>query len=212
MVRQKEMSTQGHILTVIIVILSIIAYAFPQFSDLLMYDRQSIISGELWRLLTAPLVHFSASHIFWDVAVFGLAGFAINASGFRSFWLICSFAAVIPSLIFILALPELERFGGLSGLATGAVAYFCLCTAFKTKRNRFLWMLILLLIGTKIIIEATLGTPIFVQTGKVPFRVLPSVHIIGFLGALATFLWPWPNQPVLAPSEVRIVGNLPKGR
>ncbi len=189
MVRQKKMSRQGHILTVIIVILSIIAYAFPQLSDLLMYDRQSIISGELWRLLTAPLVHFSASHLFWDVAVFGLAGFAINASGFRSFWLVCIFAAIIPSLIFILTLPELQRFGGLSGLATGAVAYFCLCTAFKTQKNRFLWMLILLLIGTKIIIEATLGTPIFVQTGKVPFRVLPSVHIIGFLGAWAIFLW-----------------------
>ena len=196
MVRQKKISAQGQILTLFIVCFAILAYSFPRFSALLVYDRQAILNGELWRLLTAPLVHFSVSHMFWDVAVFGLAGFAINASGYRSFWLICSFAAVIPSLIFILALPELERFGGLSGLATGAVAYFCLCSAFKTKKNRFLWLLILLFIGTKIIIEATIGTPIFVQTGNMPFRVLPSVHIIGFLGAFATFLWPWTNQAV----------------
>lgn len=193
MVRQKEISTQRQFLTLFIVSLAIIAYSFPRFSDLLVYDRQAILSGELWRLLTAPLVHFSASHIFWDVVVFGVAGFAINAAGFRSFWLVCSFAAVIPSLIFFLTLPELERYGGLSGLATGAVAYFCLCSVFKTKKNRMLWLIILLSMGTKIVLEATIGTPIFVQTGKVPFRVLPSAHIFGYLGALVAIIWSWPN-------------------
>ena len=193
MVRQEKISAQGQTLTLFIVGISIIAYSLPRFSDLLVYDRQAILSGELWRLLTAPLVHFSASHIFWDILIFGVAGFAINASGFRRFWMVCSFAAVIPSLVFLLTLPELERYGGLSGLATGAVAYFCLCSAFKTKKNRFLWLLILLFMGTKIIVEATIGTPIFVQTGKVPFRVIPSAHIFGYLGALAAIGWSWPN-------------------
>ena len=82
---------------------------FPRFSDLLVYDRQAILSGELWRLLTAPLVHFSASHLFWDVVVFSLAGFAINAANFRSLWLVCCIASVLPGILFLLTLPELGR-------------------------------------------------------------------------------------------------------
>ncbi|WP_372679818.1 rhombosortase [Desulfosarcina sp.] len=193
MVKQKERRVQGQILTLFIVSLTMIAYRFPQFSDLLVYDRQAILGGELWRLLTAPLVHFSASHIFWNVAVFSVAGFTITAAGFRSFWLVCCFASVLPSIIFLLTLPELERYGGLSGLATGAVAYLCLCSAVKARKNRMLWLLILLSMGTKIIVEATIGTPIFVQTGKVPFRVLPSVHVFGYLAALAAIIWSWPK-------------------
>ena len=193
MVRKKEISAQGQILTLFIVILAIFAYSFPRFSDLLVYDRQAILSGEFWRLLTAPLVHFSASHIFWDVVVFGVAGFAINASGFRSFWLVCSFATIIPSLIFLLSIPEIERYGGLSGLSTGAVAYFCLCSAHKSRKNRIIWLVILAVMGTKILIETTMGAPIFVQSERIPFRVLPLAHIVGFLGALATIIWSWPN-------------------
>jgi len=193
MVRQEKISAQGQALTLFIVGISIIAYCFPRFSDLLVYDRQAILSGELWRLLTAPLVHFSASHIFWDIVVFGVAGLAINAAGFRCFWLVCSFAAVIPSLLFLLAFPELERYGGLSGLATGAAAYFCLCSAHKSRKNRMIWLGILALMGTKIFVEATMGAPIFVQAESIPFRVLPSVHILGYLGALATIMWTWPN-------------------
>ena len=193
MVRQKRITVQGQILTLFIVGISIIAYSCPQFSELLVYDRQAILSGELWRLITAPLVHFSVSHIFWDVSVFGIAGFAINASGFRNFWLVCSFAAVVPSLLFLMILPELARYGGLSGLATGAVAYFCLCSSFKTKKNRMLWKFMFLCMGIKIIVEANVGGPLFVQIGNAPFRVLTSVHIFGYFGALATIMWTWHN-------------------
>ena len=193
MVRQKKISIQGQTLTLFIVGISIIAYSFPRFSDLLVYDRQAILSGELWRLLTAPLVHFSASHIFWDILVFGVAGFAINASGFRCFWLVCSFAAIVPSIIFLLTLPELERYGGLSGLATGAAAYFCICSAFKTKKNRPIWLLFLIVMGTKILVETKIGVPIFAHADGIPFRALPSVHILGYLGALVTTMWAWPN-------------------
>lgn len=193
MVRQKKIGVQGQILTLFIVSLAIIVYSFPRLSSLLVYDRQAILSGELWRLLTAPLVHFSASHIFWDILVFSVAGFAINASRFPCFWLVCSFTAFIPSVIFLMAFPNLEYYGGLSGLATGAAAYFCLCSMFKTRRKRLIWLLILVVMGTKIFIEAAMDESIFVQAESIPFQVLPSVHIVGYLGALATIAWTWPN-------------------
>jgi rhomboid family GlyGly-CTERM serine protease len=194
MAGQEKIKDQVRILTLSIIIISIIAYGFPRFSDLLVYDRQAILNGELWRLLTAPFVHFSASHMFWDVLVFGAAGFAIEAERYRGFWLVCIFSALIPSLMFLMTLPELERYGGLSGLATGAVAYFCLCSVLKTKKYRIIWLVILVGMGTKIVAETAMGFPLFVQTGSIPFRILPSVHIASYLGAFAAIIWTWPNM------------------
>jgi len=193
MVRQR-IEASGLILTFLIVVLAVVAYSFPRISSFFVYDRQAILSGELWRLLTAPLVHFSASHFFWDVLVFGLAGFAINAFGFRSFWLVCSFASIVPGLIYLLTLPELECYGGLSGLATGAVAYLCLCSVFKARKNRMIWLFILFFVAMKIAIEARMGSPIFAQIGKTPFRVLPSAHVLGYLGALVTIVCTWSSK------------------
>ena len=194
MARKKKMKDQIQVLTLFVFGISIIAYGFPQFSDLLVYDRQAILNGELWRMLTAPFVHFSASHFFWDILVFVSAGFAIETERYRGFWLVCIFSAVIPSLIFLLAFPELERYGGLSGLATGAIVYFCLCKLLLTRKHRIIWLVILVTIATKIVVETAIGAPIFVQTGRLPFRMLPSAHIFGYLGALATIIWTWPNM------------------
>jgi len=191
--RQAKLKDQIKSLTLLIIGISIIVYGFPRFSDLLVYDRQAILNGELWRLLTAPFVHFSPSQIFWDVLVFGAAGLAIETAGYRGFWIVCIFATIIPSLVFLIASPELECYGGLSGLAIGAVAYFCLCNVFKKKKNRVIWVFILACMGAKIVAETAMGFPLFVQTGSVTFRLLPSVHIIGYLGAFAAIIWTRPN-------------------
>lgn len=189
----KRIRPSGQILTWAIVALAIIAYPSPRISLLLVYDRQAILGGELWRLMTAPLVHFSPSHIFWNVLVFGAAGIAIHASGFRNFWLVCCLAATIPSLTFLLISPEVARYGGLSGLATGAVAYCCLCSALTAPKTRKVWLLILLCMGIKTLAEGVMGSPLFAKMGETLFRVLPLAHVMGFLGAFAATLLTWPN-------------------
>jgi len=174
--------------TVLIAILAIVVYKVPRLSEWFVYSRQAVLGGEFWRLLSAPLVHFTAGHLFWDLVVFAAASWAIHASGFRGFWWVCGFSIVIPGLMFLLAFPELERYGGLSGLATGAVAYLCLCGAQSYRRNRPIWIAGLLLTGIKIILEVTTGTPIFAHAESLTFRVLPSAHLAGFIGALITFI------------------------
>ena len=86
MAQQEKIKDHEQVLTLFVIGISIIAYAFPRFSDLLVYERHAILCGELWRILTAPFVHFSASHMFWDILVFGAAGFAIEAERYRGFW------------------------------------------------------------------------------------------------------------------------------
>lgn len=192
MVRQKKIAAHNHLLTLFIAGFAITVYFFPWLSDLFVYDRQAILMGELWRLLTAPFVHFSGSHIFWNILIFSIAGFAVNISKFPCFWIVCSISLSLPGLIFLLTTPDMEYYGGLSGAATGAVAYFCLCSFFNTGRKRRIWLVILAVMLVKIIVEAMMNEPIFAQAGEIPFRVLPEAHIAGYLGALAALIWAWP--------------------
>lgn len=194
MVRQGKIGVQNHLLTLFIAGFAIILYCFPRLSGLCIYDRQAILNGELWRLLTAPFVHFSGSHIFWNLLIFSIAGFAVNGSRFPCFWIVCSISISLPGLTFILAIPEIEYYGGLSGAATGAAAYFCLCSFFNARKRREIWLVILVVILTKILFEAVMNEPIFARAGEIPFRVLPEAHVAGCLGAIAALIWAWPDK------------------
>lgn len=186
MARQAGMKARIPILPLTVVGMAVVVFCLPQLSALLVYDRQAILAGQLWRLVTAPLVHFSVSHLCWDAVVFVAAGWAVEAGDHRGFRLLCILAAVLPGLFFLSAVPELGRYGGLSGLATGAVAYLCFCRLGAGSKGSRIWLAILALMSMKILVETTTATPLFAQAGTTPFRVLPAVHLIGLGAALAT--------------------------
>lgn len=175
-------------LTLSLVGLALLVYWLPHLGALLVYDRQAVLAGQWWRLGTAPLVHFSASHLGWNILVLGAAGWAVETFGYRGFWLVCAVAAVIPGIVYILGAPELAVYGGLSGVATGAIAYLCLVNLFSEGHNRSLWMVILMLMVLKIVAEAVLKDPVFARTDGVAFRALPLVHVAGLLGAAGATL------------------------
>ncbi|APG28106.1 rhombosortase [Syntrophotalea acetylenivorans] len=173
------------LLTCLLVGASLLATLCPFLTDALVYDRQAVLGGDWWRLFTAPLVHFSGSHLGWNLLVFGVAGWAVEAAEYRFFWLVCALACGLPGPIYLLIAPELARYGGLSGVATAAVVFFCACSLFKLPKNRRIWLAILVLTGVKIAVEAVGGASVFVHSNEVSFRVLPSVHVVGYLGAIA---------------------------
>ena len=177
------------IITLSISSAALIVYVWPSLADGLVYERQTILEGQWWRLLTAPFVHFSFSHFFWDTLVFCIAGWMIEKSGYPKFWAVCIFASIFPGLFYLMAAPELERYGGLSGLATGAVVYLCLCRCRKIGKDRIIWITMLGIMGLKIIVEAAIGQSLFVHAGSIKFRNLPSAHVFGFTGAVIVWLW-----------------------
>jgi len=71
------------VITLSVASASLITYAVPWLTDLFIYDRQHVLGGQLWRLFTAPFVHFSASHLIWNLLVFAGAGCAIEFAGYR---------------------------------------------------------------------------------------------------------------------------------
>ena len=54
-----------------VVVTALAVYLLPGVGEALVYDRSAILTGELWRLVTGHWVHFSASHLFYDVTVLG---------------------------------------------------------------------------------------------------------------------------------------------
>jgi rhomboid family GlyGly-CTERM serine protease len=191
MVRRKELNTPGAAPVLSIVVLAIVVYKVPRLSELLVYDRRAILDGELWRLLTAPMVHFSASHLFWDAVVFSAAGLAAAVYRLPGLWPVCGFGTLIPGVIYLLGAPGLERYGGLSGPATGAVTYYCLCMAGRPGSRRMVWLALAAGTGIKILVEAVTNVPVFAQVENIPFRVLPSAHFAGFSGALVMAVRYW---------------------
>lgn len=187
MVARRQTLMRAPLLTALTIGAALAVYRMPWLSGLLVYDRQAVLQGQWWRLATAPLVHFSASHLFWDALVFGVAGALAEVMEGRRFRLLCGIAAIAPGLLFLPAAPELVRYGGLSGLATAAAVYLCLCRTRDAAQGRLLWLLLLAIMAVKIIWEARLGAPLFAAAGDTPFRVLPAVHVLGYLGAAAIF-------------------------
>lgn len=86
---------------------------------LLAYDRQAIANGELWRLWTAHLVHFSFAQAVADAAVLLACGaLAEQAIGSRRMagLLLCA-APLVSAGLFALA-PSMAEYRGASALAT----------------------------------------------------------------------------------------------
>jgi rhomboid family GlyGly-CTERM serine protease len=91
----------------------------------LAWERGAIPHGELWRLWTGHLVHYSASHALADALALGAAGLlAEPLAGSRRFALILPGGAGALSLGLLACAPQLQAYRGASGLAmlTAALA------------------------------------------------------------------------------------------
>jgi rhomboid family GlyGly-CTERM serine protease len=175
------------VITAAVVLLAIVALA-PEVAAAFVYDRGRIVSGEFWRLITCNSVHFSRSHFVYDVMAFGVAGTLIEVRGYRGFGLVCLLTAVFVGATVFLLQPEIEMFGGLSGLATAAIAFLSL----HGLRDRGAWKWIsvaaLIAIVLKTAFESVTGEMVFAQSGSVVIKPVPLSHLAGGFGALLVYL------------------------
>lgn len=168
--------------------LSLATFYVPTLSELFVYDRQAVLEGEVWRIFTAPLVHFSIGHLFWNLLVVSIVGWAVETAGWGRWWIVYGVCSAVAGLVFVFFCPDMARYGGLSGLATAVVAQFCLCNLIMSEKQKKVWMGLVFLVLTKILFECHSHNAIFVSSAQMAFKVMPFAHIIGLLGAfLASF-------------------------
>jgi rhomboid family GlyGly-CTERM serine protease len=190
--------------TLMVVAAGILAYVVPNSASLIVYDRSAILSGEVWRLITGNWVHFSLSHLVYDSATLGIAGWMIERRGYPYYKSLYILAPILIGVGLLAAQPGLQFYGGLSGIACGAVVYLALHGIRDAGPWRWICLTVLLLTTGKIILESAMNAFAFVNVGDVPFAPVPMSHILGALTALLIFCWPYARDLMRLKSPVAV--------
>lgn len=174
--------------TGVIVLLALVARLGTDAFALLALERERALSGEVWRLWTAHLVHFSGSHLEWNLAVFIPAGaWAERIAP----WFVRGFYVFVPAAIGVVLLvfePALHVYAGLSGVAAGVLVLLALMQIGTPGRtDRWFWFGVLALIGAKVALEIFSRTPALAQFGSAEIHPVPVAHLAGIACAVAGF-------------------------
>lgn len=165
-----------------------LAFVWPGLADALIYQRAAILAGQEWRLWTGHLVHYSPSHLLLDLAVFLVAGGWlewITPRLTRWFYLLAPPAI---SIALLWGDPTLERYAGLSGLATGVLVLLALVQLRRdTGGSPWFWPAVLLLVAVKVVVESLGPAPLFARYDP-SLRVVPLAHLGGIACAVLAFL------------------------
>jgi rhomboid family GlyGly-CTERM serine protease len=97
-----------------------LCFAWPglHLAPALAWDRSALLHGELWRLWTGHLVHFSVSHALADTLALCAAGMMLEPwLGSRRFAALLLGCAALVSLALLACAPGLGEYRGASGLA-----------------------------------------------------------------------------------------------
>jgi rhomboid family GlyGly-CTERM serine protease len=174
-------------------------------------DRAALAAGELWRLFTAHLTHYSLEHLVLDVLAFLVLGIACESrEPRRARWTLAASALVISVGVLLLD-PGMQRYRGLSGLDSALFAL--LFTSLLRDHDRrgkarlLLWIPGLLFLA-KIGYEAVMGTAVFLDSSAAGFAPAPLAHLLGAACGLVLGWAPSHSLHAGRPGEQRC-GNCP---
>jgi rhomboid family GlyGly-CTERM serine protease len=159
----------------------------PALAAAWIFDRAAIDSGQWWRLYTGNLVHLSAWHFACDSLALLALGAAVEWRGLRHVGTLYLAAGLAVGSAVYLWAPQIDYFGGLSGIVTAAFVYLCLAEVFRAGSTRWLWGAGLALAGIKLALEYSLQTSWLIGAANEPYVVVPASHIAGAATALALY-------------------------
>jgi len=191
LVRQKTVKLPLVTLTLLAVILAIAV--FPPLGSILVYDRIAILRGEVWRLITGNLVHFSAGNLGYDALALGMAGGLIEYRSYRHFGWLCGLAAMAIGAALFVFQPDTRFYGGASGIATAAVVFVALNGLAEGRLWRWICALMFATVTVKITAEFATGQSLFLGSAGGELVNCPLSHLTGAVSA-AGF---WVASPLL---------------
>ena len=149
----------------------------------LVFDRAALARGEVWRLLTAHLVHSDRAHLAWNLAALVPLGALLELRAGVRGWrfpgvLALGFAAVDAWLWWLE--PDLALYCGLSGILNSLFAALAVTLWRETRHPAFLLALAGNLV--KIAVEAANGAALLPTT---IWASVPGAHLAGLAAGLA---------------------------
>lgn len=156
-------------------------------AEALQYDRARVEAGEVWRLLTGQMVHWTARMAALDLGMLIGLGAWLEARGDRrSAGLALLLGAGLTALAIQVFSPNLILYRGSSGLASALFVLAALRIARSEARMpRALALLALGLFLAKAAVELVTRQAIFAGPWPAGVEVVPLVHLLGGLGGAA---------------------------
>jgi rhomboid family GlyGly-CTERM serine protease len=177
----------------------------------LVYDRAALAAGEGWRLWTAHWVHFSSSHLAWNLAVLLAAGAWLERDRPGWLWRHTLAAAPLITLALWFVEPGMARYGGLSALAVGTTTLLALAQLGARRAGRPLWAAILLLVVGRIAYDLGPGGALLSDFRDPGVRVSTWAHAAG--AVTAGLLWPvWAKRGPAAGPQMTPPGSVTDSR
>jgi rhomboid family GlyGly-CTERM serine protease len=146
----------------------------------LRYERAAVLHGELWRLVTAHLVHAGAAHLAWNLAGLALVAWLFASEYTRGEWIVILIASTVAiDSGFLVLEPHLEWYVGFSGVLHGLMAGGLL--AWLVRHRDGVTAIVAAFFVAKLAWEHLVGPlPFTAQTLSIP--VVHQAHTYGAIG------------------------------
>lgn len=165
-------------------------------TGLLELDREAVGRGEVWRLLTGNLVHWSPAHLWLDAGAFLFVGLLFERHLGKAYpWILLGSALAVGLGVLFLG-ADVSVYRGLSGVDSGQFAAALLREFVRARDPGELlpFLLAALIFAAKLTYEGITGEWLFGGGGLGDLGIpVPISHIAGTLGALGVLLTSLPR-------------------
>ena len=163
-------------LTLLISVVSIVVYITPfNIQEVLVYNRTSILFGQIWRLTTGHFLHCDFGHLMWNLVAFlFIAGALEYDMSSYTFSKIILLGGALLSAGLLLLKPSLQLYCGLSGILN-MMLVLLLDKQYRSTRQKIYPFIFTLAIG-KVVFEYFSTTALFTSTS---WESISEAHLLG---------------------------------
>ncbi len=165
---------------------------FQALNALMQFDRASILNGEIWRLFTGHLVHWSAEHFYLDALVFIAQGMVFEPKIGRGYAQVLGIAGGAIGLALLLFQNDLTAYRGISGLINTQLVLGTGLFVFDPNLRRSVkafYMAVLSVHMFKIAYETVFRVPFFITDALGDMGLFtPLAHLGGVMVGLCYLL------------------------
>jgi len=164
------------------IVLLLLTLFEPSSSEYLMFDRELINSGEIWRLFSAHFVHLSNTHMLGNLFAVGLVGYIAGASlNNLTGVLLLLWCTLVVGLGLYFFADHLYRYVGLSGVLHGLLVVAPFVSPLYSRRIALCFLTVIVL---KVVWEQSGFYDDMALVNTIGGRVETLAHLFGLLAGL----------------------------
>jgi|GEM_PF-794458 len=169
-------------LTGVIAVVTLAAYLIPALTEVIRIDLADPQRIQWYQIFGCHLLHWSAEHLFWDLAMFCILGGCCERWWPKQYYSAIGLSALLIPLVVILWQPEISSYRGLSGIDTALFSLMATRLGAESLRRSdwsqaVLFATLLASLAAKVAYEFMTGGLLFVS--ELNFVPLPVAHLVG---------------------------------